>query len=99
MSNACAAYVMLSRYDEAVPWCDQALELRSENWRALINRSHAYIRLGKFEKAEADLVAAEDFAPGARSVKLVRALYLDATDPVVPAVIIDDRRQGNDEDS
>lgn len=99
MSNACAAYVMLSRYEEAVPWCDQALELRSEYWRALINRSYAYIKLGQFEKAEADLEAAEEVAPGARSVKLVRAMYLDATDPVAPAVIIDDRRQGNDEDS
>jgi tetratricopeptide (TPR) repeat protein len=98
MSNACAAYVMLKRYEEAVPWCDQALELRSENWRALVNRSHAYIRLGQFEKAEADLEAAEKSAPGARSVKLVRSMYLDATDPVAPAVIIDDRRQGNDDE-
>jgi Flp pilus assembly protein TadD len=98
MSNACAAYVMLDRYEEAVSWCDQALELRSENWRALINRSHAYVRLGRFEKAEADLEAAEELAPGARSVKLVRAMYLDATDPVAPQVIIDDRRQGSDEE-
>jgi len=98
MSNACAAYVMLSGYEEAVHWCDQALELRSENWRARINRSHAYLRLGQFERAKADLEAAEEIAPGARSVKLVRSMYLDATDPVVPHVVIDDRRQGDDDE-
>ena len=98
LSNACAACVMLGRYEEAVSWCDEALEIRRRNWRALINRSHAYLRLGKFEQAEADLAAAEEIAPGARSVKLVRSMYLDATDPVVPLVVIDDRRQKNDED-
>ena len=99
MSNACAANVMLGRYARAVSWCDQALELKDRNWRALVNRSHAYLRLGKFEQAEADLELAEEIAPGARSVKLVRSMYLDATDPVAPLVVIDDRRQGSDEDS
>ena len=27
MSNACAAHVMMSQYEEALPWCDQALEI------------------------------------------------------------------------
>lgn len=98
MSNACAANVMLGRYTEAVSWCHQALELREQNWRALINRSHAYLKLGRFDRAEADLVAAEELAPGARSVKLVRSMYLDATDPVAPLVVIDDRRQGEDDE-
>ena len=98
MSNACAAYVMLGRHQEAVHWCDQALELRSDNWRARINRSHAYVKLGQFERAKADLEAAEEVAPGARSVKLVRSMYLDATDPVAPQVTIDDRRQATDDE-
>ncbi len=97
MSNACAANVMLGHYTEAVSWCHQALELREKNWRALINRSHAYLKLGRFDKAEADLIAAEELAPGSRSVKLVRSMYLDATDPVAPLVVIDDRRQGDDD--
>ena len=75
----------------------QALEIREQNWRALVNRSHAYIKLGRFERAEADLLAAEEIAPSARSVKLVRSMYLDATDPVAPLVVIDDRRQGSDD--
>ena len=99
MSNACAAYVMLARYEDALPWCDQALEIRERNWRALVNRSLAYLKLGRLEEAEADLLLAEEEAPGARSVKLVRSIYLDVTDPVAPHVIIDDRRQTSDDEA
>ena len=96
MSNACAAHVMLGRYEDALPWCDQALEIRDRNWRALVNRSLAYLKLGRIEEAEADLILAEEEAPGARSVKHARSIYLDVTDPVAPHVIIDDRRQTSD---
>lgn len=99
MSNVCAAHVMLGSYEDALPWCDQALEIRSRNWRALVNRSLAYLKLGRLEEAEADLVLAEEIAPGARSVKLVRSIYLDVTDPVAPHVIIDDRRQAADDEA
>ena len=98
MSNVCAAYVMLSRYEEALPWCDQALEISSRHWRALVNRSVAYLRLGRLEEADADLIKAEEAAPGARSVKMARSLYLDVTDPVTPHVVIDDRRQTGDDE-
>lgn len=97
MSNACAANVMLARYEEALAWCNQALEIRGRHWRALVNRAHAYLRLGRLEDAEADLDLAEDIAPGARSVKLVRSMFLDVTDPVAPHVVIDDRRQVSDD--
>ncbi|MDJ0814111.1 MAG: tetratricopeptide repeat protein [Woeseiaceae bacterium] len=96
MSNACAAYVMLGRYEDALPWCDRALEISGRNWRALVNRSLAYLKLGRIEEAEADLILAEEEAPGARSVKHARSIYLDVTDPVAPHVIIDDRRQTSD---
>jgi tetratricopeptide (TPR) repeat protein len=99
MSNACAAHVMLGQYEEALPWCDQALEINSRHWRALVNRSLACLKLGRLEDAEADLLRAEALAPGARSVKLVRSMYLDVTDPVAPHVVIDDRRQQADDDS
>lgn len=99
MSNVCAAHVMLGNYEDALPWCNQALEIRGRNWRALVNRSLAYLKLGRLEEAEADLVLAEEIAPGARSVKLVRSIYLDVTDPVAPHVIIDDRRQAADDEA
>jgi tetratricopeptide (TPR) repeat protein len=99
MSNLCAGYVMLDRLEEAVPWCDQALAINERHWRALVNRALAYLKLGRLEEAEADVRMAEEIAPGARSVKLVRSMLLDVTDPVAPHVIIDDRRQDADDDT
>ena len=96
-SNACAGYVMLDQPENALPYCDIALEIRERHWRARVNRAHAYLKLGRFSDADADLTVAEDIAPGSRSVKLVRAMYLDATDPVAPHVVVDDRRQVPDD--
>lgn len=95
-SNACAGYVMLEQAEKALPYCDEALRLKEGHWRALTNRALAHMKLGQFEKAEADLRLAEEIAPGSRSVKLTRAMLLDATDPVAPHVIVDDRRQEPD---
>lgn len=96
MSNACAACLMLERPGEALDWCDGALEISGRHWRALSNRALAYLKLGRLEDAEADIRLAEELAPGALSVRTVRALLRDATDPVVPQVIVDDRRQPPD---
>lgn len=97
MSNACAGYLMLDKPEDALPWCDQALAIQDEHWRALTNRALAYIKLGRFEDSEADISLAEQLAPNARSVKLVRSLLLDATDPVTPHIVVDDRRQPADD--
>lgn len=92
-SNACAGYNLLEQPEKALPYCDAALEIRERHWRALTNRALTYLKLGRFEESEIDLQLAEELAPGARSVKLVRTMLLDATDPVAPHVIVDDRRQ------
>ena len=97
-SNACAGYVMLEQPASALPYCDRAIEIQEKHWRARTNRALAYLRLGRFEDCEADLLIAEQQAPGARTVKLVRSMYRDATDPVAPQVMIDDRRQDADDD-
>ena len=97
-TNACAGYLMLDKPDTALPYCDAALAIRERHWRALNNRALAYLKLGRFEEADADLRLAEEIAPGARTVKLTRSMLLDATDPVAPHVIIDDRRQAPDGD-
>lgn len=98
LSNLCAGYVLLKQYEEAVSWCDQALAIDDRYWRALANRALAYLQLKRLEEAEADIVLAEEIAPGARSVRLVRSMLLDVTDPVEPRVVIDDRRQEADRD-
>ena len=97
-NNACAGYVMLDQPEEALPYCNAALEIHERHWRALNNRALAYIKLGRFEEADIDLTQAEDIAPSARSVKLTRSMLLDATDPVAPHVIVDDRRQAPDDE-
>ena len=89
---------MLDQPEEALNWCNRALELQDRHWRARTNRALAYLKLGRFEECDADISLAEELAPGARTVKRVRAMLLDATDPVTPQIVVDDRRQPADDD-
>ena len=98
MSNLCAGYAMLGQPEDGLPWCDQAIELRDTHWRALSNRALIFIQLGRHEDAESDLSKAEAIAPNARTVKVVRSMLLDITDPVAPLVVIDDQRQAAEND-
>jgi Flp pilus assembly protein TadD len=63
LSNLCAGYAMLDQSEEALPWCDEAIELNDRHWRAYSNRALVYIRLGRLEEAEQDLQKAEELAP------------------------------------
>lgn len=98
LANLCAGYAMLGEYEKGLQFCDQAIEINEHHWRAFSNRALIYVKLGRFEEAEADLAKGEALAPNARNLKAVRAMLLDETDPVTPSVIIDDRRStGADE--
>lgn len=92
LSNLCAGYLRLEQYEVALGYCNSALDLNPRNWRALCNRALTYIMLGQYDDADIDLDLAESIAPSARSIKETRARWRDATDPVVPTVVIDDRR-------
>jgi len=98
LSNLCAGYIMLGQLEEGVKVCDQVLEQNDDYWRAYSNRALAYIKLGRLKEAEQDLQKAEAIAENARTVKVVRSMLLDRTDPVAPQVIIDERRQPVDND-
>ena len=99
MSNLCAGYIMLEELVTALSYCDQVLEQNDHHWRAYSNRALAYVKLKRYEEAEQDLQKAESLASNARTVKIVRSMLLDATDPVAPHIVIDDRRQPvNDDD-
>jgi len=98
MSNLCAGYIMLGQLDTALSYCDQVLEEDDRYWRAYSNRALAYIELERYEDAEQDVQKAEALAENARNVKIIRSMLLDATDPVAPHIIIDDRRQPANED-
>ncbi len=99
LSNMCAGYVLLGEYETALDFCNQALDVNELNWRALCNRALIYINLERYAEAEVDLVLGEEIAPGARALKEVRGIYMDATAPVAPSIVIDDRRAaGNNDD-
>ena len=91
-SNLCAGYVMLEQLDKALDACNQAVELDSSHWRALSNRALVLIQLGRYAEAAQDIEGGLKIAPNSRKLKVVSGMLLDATDPVAPTIIIDDRR-------
>ena len=93
LANLCAGFILLEQLEEALTYCDQVLQQNDAHWRAYSNRALAYVKLQRYDDAEQDLQRAEALAPSSRKVKTVRAMLLDATDPVAPQIVIDDRRQ------
>ncbi len=98
MSNLCAGYIMLEQYETGLSYCDMVLAENDRHWRSYSNRALAYLKMGRFEETEVDLQKAEAIAPNARTVKVVRSMLLDATNPVAPIIVIDDRRQAAEDD-
>ncbi len=97
LSNLCAGYIMLEQYDEALKYCELLLARNGKSWRGYNNRAVIYIATEQFEKAHRDLVRAEELNPGAQTIRVARAIYLDAVNPVAPQVEIDDRQPGYDD--
>lgn len=95
-SNLCAGYVMLGDLQTGLDFCDRVIAETDRNWRAYSNRALIYVRMQRFDDADADLESAEAISPNARTVKAVRAMWRDAVEPVAPSVVIDDRRQQPD---
>ena len=98
MSNLCAGYTILNKLEEALRYCNLVLEENDEHWRALNNRAIIYVKQRRFAEAEKDIDKGQELAPRSRTLKLVRAMLLDATNPVSPNIIIDDRRSPPDDD-
>ena len=64
-SNACAGYVLLRQWSEALAQCNAALELDTSNWRTYNNRAAIYGQQGLFDLAMRDIEAGLALAPGA----------------------------------
>lgn len=92
-ANLCAGYVLLDQLDTALEYCDRVIEANDRHWRSYSNRALILVRLGRYAEAERDLGHAEAIAPRATTIKRVRAMLLDAVEPVTPRIEIDDRRQ------
>jgi len=95
LSNLCAGYTNLGDYDTALRYCDILLQRDDKMWRAYNSKALIYIYTKQYEKAEQELIKGEAINAGARSMKIARALYLDATNPVTPEIEVDDRKPEN----
>ena len=92
LSNLCAGYLMLEELDQALRYCNEALEINDQNWRVYNNRALIYVLQRRFDEAESDLAKCDELHPRSRSTKIVRQLLLHAKHPVAPVITIDDRR-------
>lgn len=95
LSNLCAGYILLGQFQAALGYCDLLLARNDQNWRAYNNRAVVYIKMRQYEKAEKDLARGEALRPGAHTLKVARAMYMDAVHPVAPEVEVDDRQIEN----
>jgi len=98
LSNLCAGYIKLGKYDEALKYCNILLARNDKSWRGYNNRAVVYIQTKQWEKAERDLIKGEELNPGGRTIKIARSMYMDAVHPVRPEVEIDDRQKEDNED-
>ena len=95
LSNLCAGYTNLGDYESALKYCDILLQRNDKLWRVYNSKALIYINTKQYEKAEDALIKGEALNPDARSMKIARALFLDATQPVRPELVIDDRKTDN----
>ena len=99
LSNLCAGYLQLQKFDEALQYCDMLLVRNDKNWRGYNNRALIYIKTEQWDKADADLVKGEELNAGAYTLKVARSMYMDAVHPVAPEIEIDDREKKKREDN
>jgi len=97
LSNLCAGYLQLGKYNTALQYCELLLARNEASWRGYNNRAIIYIKTEQWEKAEADLIRGESLNAGAHTLKVARAMYMDAVHPVVTEIEIDDRDEVRDE--
>lgn len=87
LNNLCAAYGTLGKFDTALEYCDRALVLRPNNWRAYTNRARSLIGIGELEAAIQAANKGLEIAPNARPLHEILALAQSFD--VKPHVIID----------
>ncbi len=99
-ANLCVGYILLDQLDTALDYCNRVLAKNDRHWRAYNNRALIYIKQKRYREAEQDILKVQELNPNARTLKRVRAMLLDETDPVSPIIEIDDRRHPprNDEE-
>ena len=97
LSNLCAGYLMANQPQKALDACNRVIKDDPDFWRAYNNRALVYLELGRYEESEADIQRGQELRPKSKNLKLTKAKLLDATDPVVPSVEIDERRSAGED--
>ena len=96
-SNLCAGFLLINEPDLALEHCNWVLERDPTHWRSYNNRALVYMRLERFDEAEADIRKGQELRPNSKKLKIVKGMYLDETQPVTPKVEADDRRSADEE--
>ena len=91
-ANLCAGFLLLNQDSTALEHCNWVLERDPYHWRTYNNRAIAYLRLDRFEEAEADIETGQKLNPRSENLKEVKGMYLDEVKPVDERITIDDRR-------
>lgn len=91
-ANLCAGYLLIDKPLEALEHCDWVLERDSTHWKTYNNRALVNMRLGRLEESEEDIRKGQALNPGSTTLKIVKGMYRDKTEPVTPHIEIDDRR-------
>jgi len=94
-ANLCAGYLMINQPEKALGHCDWVLERDASHWRTYNNRALVYLRLGRFDESEEDIRKGQTLRPNSKTLKIVKGMYLDETQPVTPHVEIDERRSAS----
>lgn len=93
LSNLCSGYTNNGDYETAMQYCDLVIQRNDRVWQAFNTKALIYIYTKQYAKAEVELEKGEAINPNARTMKIARALYEDAVNPVAPVIEADDRPQ------
>ena len=93
LSNLCAGFIMIDKLEPALMYCNMLLSSNDHHWRGYNNRALIYVMQKEYKKAEEDLVIGQELNPNARTLKVVKGMLMDATQPVESNIVIDDRRR------
>ncbi|NNF17714.1 MAG: tetratricopeptide repeat protein [Gammaproteobacteria bacterium] len=74
LNNLCAAYGSLGQFEAALHYCERALLLRPNNWRAHQNRARSLIGIGELDAAIESANRGLEIAPNAAPLHEILAL-------------------------
>jgi len=87
LSNLCAGYVALEKYQQALESCDAALLLRPRLWRAFNNRALAYLGQNRLAAARRDVEQGLAINPNSKTLDESSDLIRQRSEKVTMAAV------------